>query len=418
VLWEHQAASQVQAGLVPTKSGLLFAGDTRGTLLVFKAKTGEVLRRINTGGVLNSGLISYAVAGQQYVAAAVGGATENPSPVAGPLKVSVYGLYGSGKPQVVTLDRLQPPPAFFQTPEAAMFAANCGQCHGSNGQGNSAPPLLRQSQLADPELLKIFLATVPPPMPHLYPGVLEDKDVEMIAAYLRTSVFKCDRTTPPPPQRCHPPAQPLSGGTPAWQAVYAVLTSPRCINCHPVRSPNLPTFPVSWNNATYPQDYPRQGDDRHPHLYGVLRGDPVDLPTAEGTAIVHPGQGPPFERCTFCHGNHNDPVTGIPGAFDPKDPTHAPFWALAPAEMAWESAPGVPFTSPELCAQLKDPNRNGHRELSDILAHLKHEPLVNWAFNPGPRPNGEARTTPPISHDALIRNFEQWMTEGAPCPHP
>jgi len=44
----------------------------------------------------------------------------------------------------------------------------------------------------------------------------------------------------------------------------------------------------------------------------------------------------------------NDPVTGIPGTFDPKDPTHAPFWALAPAEMAWESAPGVAFTGPEL----------------------------------------------------------------------
>jgi len=113
----------------------------------------------------------------------------------------------------------------------------------------------------------------------------------------------------------------------------------------------------------------------------------------------------------------NDPVTGIPGTFDPKDPTHAPFWALAPAEMAWESAPGVAFTGPELCAQLKDPNRNGHRELSDILEHLKHEPLVNWAFNPGTRPNGEARTTPPISHDGLIQAFQQWIAEGAPCPN-
>jgi hypothetical protein len=251
-------------------------------------------------------------------------------------------------------------------------------------------------------------------MPHLYPGVLEDKDVEMIAEYLRTNVFKCDSASPP--QSCTPPAQPMSGGTPAWKAVYSVLTSPRCINCHPVRSPNLPTFPVSPNNSTYPQDYPRQGDDRHPHYYGVLRGDVFDMPTAEGTGIVHPGKGPPFERCTFCHENHNDPVTGIPGTFDPKDPTHRPFWALAPVEMAWESSPGVPFTGPELCAQLKDSNRNGHRQLSDILEHLKHEPLVNWAFNPGTRPNGEARTTPPISHDLLIQNFEKWMTEGAPCP--
>jgi len=184
VQWQYQAESQVQAGLVPTKSGLLFAGDTHGNLLVFNAKTGELLRSIDTGGALNSGLISYQVGGEQYVAAADGGGTENPSTVAGPLKVAVYGLRGSGKPRVVTLDRLQPPAALVQTPEQAMFAANCGQCHGPIGQGGSSPPLMRQSQLADPALLKQFLETVLVPMPHLYPGVLEDKDVELIAKYL------------------------------------------------------------------------------------------------------------------------------------------------------------------------------------------------------------------------------------------
>jgi hypothetical protein len=180
----------------------------------------------------------------------------------------------------------------------------------------------------------------------------------------------------------------------------------------------LPTFPASWNNSTFPQDYPRQGDDRHPHYYGVLRGDVAPNPAADPHLPAGAGIGPPFERCTFCHGNHNDPVTGIPGTTNPDgaDPT-APFWALAPASMAWESAPGVPFTGPQLCAQLKDPTRNGNRTLSDLLTHITDEPLVNWGFNPGIRPNGEARTTPPISHDALIQAFKQWMAEGAPCPN-
>ena len=31
-------------------------------------------------------------------------------------------------------------------------------------------------------------------------------------------------------------------------------------------------------------------------------------------------------------------------------------------------------------------------------------------------PNAEVRTTPPISHDALIQNFKQWIAQGAPCP--
>jgi alcohol dehydrogenase (cytochrome c) len=291
VLWQYQTESQVLAGLVTTKSGLLFGGDTHGNLLAFNAKTGQLLSSVDAGGALNSGLISYAVAGQQYVAAAVGGATENPSTVAGPLKVSIYGLQGPEQPKVVQLDRLNPPAISGISPEKVMYIQNCQQCHGGAGAGGSAPPLARQSQLAEPALLKQFLQDqVLPLMPHLYPGVLMDKDIEMIADYLRTAVFNCG---PNEPQRCAPPVPPASGGT---------------------------------------------------------------------------------------------------------------------------AAPGVPFTGSELCAQLKDKTRNGNRSLSDILEHLTNEPLVNWAFNPGIRPNGEPRTTPPIGHAALIQAFGQWMTEGPPCP--
>jgi PQQ-like domain/Cytochrome C oxidase, cbb3-type, subunit III len=185
ILWQYPAESQVLAGLVPTKSGLLFAGDTHGNLLALDPKSGSVLKRIDVKGALNSGLISYQVDGEQYVAAAVGGPTENPSTVAGPLRVSIFGLHGKHTPTVVRLDRLQPEVP--GTPSSTvMFFQVCAQCHGLTGAGSSAPPLTRQSQLADPELLKQFLATVLPPMPRLYPGLLEEKDVEMIAEHLRT----------------------------------------------------------------------------------------------------------------------------------------------------------------------------------------------------------------------------------------
>ena len=95
VLWQYPAESQVLAGLVPTKSGLLFAGDTHGNLLALDTQSGAVLHRLDVKGALNSGLISYQVDGMQYVAATVGGATENPSTVAGPLRVSIFGLQES-----------------------------------------------------------------------------------------------------------------------------------------------------------------------------------------------------------------------------------------------------------------------------------------------------------------------------------
>jgi PQQ-like domain len=144
VLWRYRTESQVLAGLVPTKSGLLFAGDTHGNLLVFDATNGRVLKRIDVGGALNSGLISYQVDGEQYVAAAVGGTTENPSTVAGPLRVSIYGLHGPDKPQSVTLNRLDPSDSPEVTAVAWLYIQNCAQCHGAPKQaaviGSSAPP--------------------------------------------------------------------------------------------------------------------------------------------------------------------------------------------------------------------------------------------------------------------------------------
>jgi hypothetical protein len=84
--------------------------------------------------------------------------------------------------------------------------------------------------------------------------------------------------------------------------------------------------------------------------------------------------------------------------------------------MAWESAPGVPLNGAQLCANLLNKQLNGNREPSDLLSHLEDEPLVLWSYNPGTRPNGKQRTTPPISHDALIQNFKQWIAQGTPCP--
>lgn len=118
-------------------------------------------------------------------------------------------------------------------------------------------------------------------------------------------------------------------------------------------------------------------------------------------------KGAPVARCASCHGVANDPATGIPGA---------PNWHLAPLTMAWESQPGIPMTGPDLCAMLKDRLKNGDRSLEDLLVHLKEEPLVKWAFAPGTRWNGDPRSKPPITQDELVKSFEGWMNEGAPCP--
>jgi hypothetical protein len=84
-------------------------------------------------------------------------------------------------------------------------------------------------------------------------------------------------------------------GLAAWQQVYSVLTHPRCISCH---------------TAT---NYPQQGDDRHRHLFNVVRG-PGD-------------KGVPGLNCATCHQGANADSTGVPGAHD---------WHLAPLSMKWQ----------------------------------------------------------------------------------
>ena len=85
-------------------------------------------------------------------------------------------------------------------------------------------------------------------------------------------------------------------GLAAWEQVYSVLTSPRCINCH---------------TAT---NYPQQGDDRHRHFANVVRGG-------------HDGQGVPALYCAGCHQEVNADSTGVPGG---------PNWHLAPISMRWQ----------------------------------------------------------------------------------
>ena len=65
----------------------------------------------------------------------------------------------------------------------------------------------------------------------------------------------------------------------------------------------------------------------------------------------------------------------------------------------------------ELAEQLKDPNRNGHRTLVQMIEHLSSESLVLWAWEPG-----GGRRTPPLTHDQFVQRFKDWVAAGAPSP--
>src|ERR1041385_4675032 len=164
-------------------------------------------------------------------------------------------------------------------------------------------------------------------------------------------------------------------GLAAWEQVYSVLTSPRCINCH---------------TAT---NYPQQGDDRHRHVANVVRGPD--------------GKGVPGLNCASCHQESNADSTG--GAVGHNG-------HLAALSMRWQDTNDCALSSAEVCRAVTDRSRNNNLDGRGLLKHHEEEPLVQGAWNPGRRPDGTARTLPPLTHEEFIAATRRWVQAGTPCP--
>ena len=87
--WKYASPTPLVAGVTATSGGVLFTGDLNNDFLALDAATGDVLYRFNTGGSIGGGVISYALAGKQYVTTTSG-------------TVSAF-FGGSGLPAVVVL---------------------------------------------------------------------------------------------------------------------------------------------------------------------------------------------------------------------------------------------------------------------------------------------------------------------------
>jgi hypothetical protein len=169
------------------------------------------------------------------------------------------------------------------------------------------------------------------------------------------------------------PANRAAGGAASNQgalftAFVPVLRHPRCMNCH--------------SNG----DFPRQGDDEHPHTMNVQRGPG--------------GQGVTAEKCSTCHQDHN-----LVGAHLPPG---APNWGMPPAStpMVWQG-----LTDSQICQSIKDPGQNKNRNIEQLAEHLTEDKLVTWGWTPG-----EGRTPVPMPHDEFASRVRAWQAAGAPCP--
>ncbi len=191
----------------------------------------------------------------------------------------------------------------------------------------------------------------------------------------------CTKATPPAAPAAPVTASPASGlrslaslqaieddearAIAIFAEVGKILTHPRCMNCHPST------------------DRPLQGEAGLPHQPHVVRG--AD------------GHGVPGLVCASCHGETN--FENVPGN---------PHWHLAPASMAWAGK-----SLGAICAQVKDPARNGGLDHDALVKHMAEDPLVAYGWDPPahlePAP-GDQETA-----GALVA---AWLEAGAHCPPP
>lgn len=168
-------------------------------------------------------------------------------------------------------------------------------------------------------------------------------------------------------------------GLKAWKRIEAVVTHPRCANCHV----DAKAIPI-WTPAG-------EGKNR-PHGMNIHAGN-----SRIGAEAV---------RCSTCH------MTST----QPNDPAPAPLragidWQLAPVEFIWFGKSGA-----EICAQLKDSKRNGGRNVVGLLEHLRHDESLS-GFIPRAWKPGEGRTTPPGSFELHVKDMAMWGAAGQPCPN-
>lgn len=162
----------------------------------------------------------------------------------------------------------------------------------------------------------------------------------------------------------------LAQGLTEWQKIFEVFSHPRCANCH--TQDDHPR----WSGAHYGQT--------RIHPFNVRRGPD--------------GFGNPGLTCQTCHQDTNAEILhGPPGA---------PQWHLAPAEMVWFEK-----SSADICAQIKDPARNGAMSLEEVAVHVRDDALVAWGWTPGP-----GREPAPGSARETFAALERWAGLGAPCP--
>ncbi len=203
-VWEHETSSGMRGydgGVTTTAGNLVFQGRGSGSLWVYAADTGKVLKVIKTGSHIMAAPTTYAVNGEQYVAVQVGyGGTaiaEGPIPPSSAAvkyentnRIVAFKLGGGGvpTPPVRINEPFEKPPAPAATAAEInageiKFIEECSRCH---TLGLSTTPDLRRLNPGLHAAFKdiVLHGALAPAGMERFDDVLSEKDADNIHAYL------------------------------------------------------------------------------------------------------------------------------------------------------------------------------------------------------------------------------------------
>lgn len=183
VRWKYHAEKPVIAGVTPTAGGVTFTGDLAGNLLVFNSKTGEVVHKAQTRGALAGGVVTYELAGKQYVAFA-----------AGNISRTAFGALGLPSVVVMTLNPTTRSAAASvasnNTNGAKLYAQICISCHGPDGNMIADHKLAGLKSRRDLASTVAYIKDPKLPMPKLYPDLITDQNVVDVATYIHQELSR------------------------------------------------------------------------------------------------------------------------------------------------------------------------------------------------------------------------------------
>jgi alcohol dehydrogenase (cytochrome c) len=183
VRWKYHAEAPVVSGITPTAGGVVFGGDNAGNFLVFNSLTGEVIKKVATGGSLSGGVITYEQKGSQFVAF-----------TSGNISRTVFGA--SGRPSILIMalpNGTASKVARARIPDVEhgrqVFYGMCAGCHGSDGKNISIEghDLTTVKQRMSEEQIIAWIKNPKPPMPKIFPEPLqesEEADLRDVALFI------------------------------------------------------------------------------------------------------------------------------------------------------------------------------------------------------------------------------------------